>query len=632
MAKPMRLFNPQLQFLDNSGLVVSGGKLFIYLPGTTTKLTTYTDSTLGTANPNPIILDSAGRPSNGAAPIDIFITQACKVVLAPSTDMDPPTNPYWTRDNVTTLGQLVATTAKSANYTVQSSDRDFLFKVDATLGTTTITLLPAATAGDGFQLNFKKIDSTSNTVIIQANGAETIDGVNTLILSSQYQQAAITCDGTAWYITSNTSTSVGLPTVITKTTNYTVGTPDRAAFIKADATSGALSIFLPSAVTVGNGFSVSVKKVDASANIVTVQANGSQTIDGLNTKQLVLTNDEITIISDSSNWWVVNSISQTSVLAESSAYSVLTSDRNKIITVDATSLAVTVSLLSAVTAGSGFQVTIKKIDNSVNNVTIQPAGSEIIDGRTSIILAARYQTIKLISNGVSWYILDKTISINTQTITTTGSGTYIPSIGMQYCIIELQGAGGGSGGATGSGSNSAASGGGGGGAYIKLIATSAQIGTSAAGSVGAGGVAGTAGANPGGTGGSTTLTISGSTWTAGGGIGGSGSNASTIFQVALFGGGGGATIGTNATSMLAVSGSAGGFGCSSGSSSSGLSASCGGSSILGNSVGGGAGGATAAQPGLLYGGGAAGAANGSTGNVTGAAGAQGCIIITEFIF
>lgn len=66
------------QFFDNSGDVLSGGRLFTYAAGTTTPLTTYTSSTGLTANANPIILDSAGR-----VPYQIWLTDgsAYKFVL-----------------------------------------------------------------------------------------------------------------------------------------------------------------------------------------------------------------------------------------------------------------------------------------------------------------------------------------------------------------------------------------------------------------------------------------------------------------------------------------------------------------------------------------------------------------------
>lgn len=91
--------SPVQRFVDSNGNALSGGKLFTYSGGTTTKLTTYTDSTGTVAQTNPIILNTRGEPTNGPG---IWLTPglAYKFVLAPSTDTDPPTNPIWTVDNV----------------------------------------------------------------------------------------------------------------------------------------------------------------------------------------------------------------------------------------------------------------------------------------------------------------------------------------------------------------------------------------------------------------------------------------------------------------------------------------------------------------------------------------------------
>ena len=52
---------PKLQFFDLNGAPLSGGLLYTYAAGTTTPLTTYTDSTGVSANTNPIVLDSRGE-------------------------------------------------------------------------------------------------------------------------------------------------------------------------------------------------------------------------------------------------------------------------------------------------------------------------------------------------------------------------------------------------------------------------------------------------------------------------------------------------------------------------------------------------------------------------------------------
>jgi hypothetical protein len=86
---------PKLQFFDNTGAFCSGCKLFTYQGGSTTKQTTATDSTGGTPNANPTILNTRGEANVWLTP-----GQTYKYVLAPSTDSDPPTNPFWTVDQV----------------------------------------------------------------------------------------------------------------------------------------------------------------------------------------------------------------------------------------------------------------------------------------------------------------------------------------------------------------------------------------------------------------------------------------------------------------------------------------------------------------------------------------------------
>lgn len=52
---------PNMQFSDINGIPMAGAKLCSYLANTNTPSATYTDSTAGTPNANPLILDSAGR-------------------------------------------------------------------------------------------------------------------------------------------------------------------------------------------------------------------------------------------------------------------------------------------------------------------------------------------------------------------------------------------------------------------------------------------------------------------------------------------------------------------------------------------------------------------------------------------
>jgi|TARA_Y100000034_G_scaffold4932_2_gene5721 hypothetical protein len=71
--------------------------------------------------------------------------------------------------------------------------------------------------------------------------------------------------------------------------------------VLADATSGAFSLTLPPA-TDSRGFVFYIKKTDSSTNAVTIDGNGSETIDGVATKALSVQYESATIVSDGSNW------------------------------------------------------------------------------------------------------------------------------------------------------------------------------------------------------------------------------------------------------------------------------------------------------------------------------------------
>ena len=72
------------QFFDNNGNPLVGGKLYTYAAGTTTPLVTYTSSSGGTANTNPIILNAGGR-----VPAEIWLTDGSvyKFVLYDANDV-----------------------------------------------------------------------------------------------------------------------------------------------------------------------------------------------------------------------------------------------------------------------------------------------------------------------------------------------------------------------------------------------------------------------------------------------------------------------------------------------------------------------------------------------------------------
>lgn len=91
----------------------------------------------------------------------------------------------------------LVTAAFSSNTTADQAARVYLG--NATSGNITLTL-PAASTSAGLRYYVKKTDSSANTVTVDGNASETIDGATTKVLTAQYDKLQIICDGSAWWI------------------------------------------------------------------------------------------------------------------------------------------------------------------------------------------------------------------------------------------------------------------------------------------------------------------------------------------------------------------------------------------------------------------------------------------------
>jgi hypothetical protein len=83
-----------------------------------------------------------------------------------------------------------------SNGEVISSDINL---VDANAGSILLNL-PAPPVSAGRLLYIKKTDSSSNTVTIDQNSSETIDGGTQYLLYNQYEAVTLICDGTNWHV------------------------------------------------------------------------------------------------------------------------------------------------------------------------------------------------------------------------------------------------------------------------------------------------------------------------------------------------------------------------------------------------------------------------------------------------
>ena len=92
--------------------------------------------------------------------------------------------------------------------------------------------------------------------------------------------------------------------VITKTANYTALATDHNVLV--DSTSGAVTITLPTAVTLaGEEFTVKDWKGQAASHAITVATTSSQTIDGATTQTISTAYAGLRMVSDGANWTIL---------------------------------------------------------------------------------------------------------------------------------------------------------------------------------------------------------------------------------------------------------------------------------------------------------------------------------------
>jgi hypothetical protein len=93
-------------------------------------------------------------------------------------------------------------------------------------------------------------------------------------------------------------------TVSTVTANTTLTQSDGVAL--GDATAGAFTVTVPDAA-VALGQVVTVKKIDASGNAVTIASAGG-TIDGVTTVALAARWNSRTLVSNGTNWYIIATV------------------------------------------------------------------------------------------------------------------------------------------------------------------------------------------------------------------------------------------------------------------------------------------------------------------------------------
>jgi hypothetical protein len=175
-----------------------------------------------------------------------------------------------------------------------------LHKVAVETGTTD-TLDTITAAADGYVLVLSAADSSKPILIPHNSGNILTVGGKTITLGADGDMVLLVYSTalTKWRCMYGGKRT---PSITTKTTTYTATAADD--ILLGDATSGAFSITLPAA-TSSTGLVLTIKKIDASANAVTIDGNASETIDGATTKALSSQYASYEIACNGSAWYIV---------------------------------------------------------------------------------------------------------------------------------------------------------------------------------------------------------------------------------------------------------------------------------------------------------------------------------------
>ena len=192
--------------------------------------------------------------------------------------------------------------------------------------------------------------------------------------------------------------------VITRAANAALTTDELGALVVADATGGSFTLSLPSAAGVASGKGYDVLVVGTNGS-VTIDGNGSETINGATTLLVRAQYGSVSLVSDGANWQALAArIPATTPASKTSGFTVTMADEGRLFLCDATSAGFTVTLPSVATAGNGFRVGVKKTDASANAVTLDGNSSETIDGATTLAMARQHDTVWLRCDGAAWQV------------------------------------------------------------------------------------------------------------------------------------------------------------------------------------------------------------------------------------
>lgn len=242
---------PKFHATDNNGAPAVGYKLFTYQAGTSTKLSTYTNSGGGTANDNPTVLDYRGEANIWIPP-----NVSYKYVLAPPTDTDPPSNAIWTVDNVVNSQLLTlfgGVDTGAANAYVLTFNANFSAYTDGIV----IYWIPANTNTGASTIN---VNGLGAVPIVNQDGSALYVGQ---LQAGQFAEIAYSSG--SFYLISFKQ----LPTINTQDANYTFALGD-ANQIVMHTDSSSRTYTIPTNASVAFAIGTSIQIINRSTNTLVI--------------------------------------------------------------------------------------------------------------------------------------------------------------------------------------------------------------------------------------------------------------------------------------------------------------------------------------------------------------------------
>lgn len=211
-------------------------------------------------------------------------------------------------------------------------------------------------------------------------------------------------DGSGLFTLSNRLILGGAITrkVSTKTNTYSVANTDD--FIRADGTSTAFIVTLPTAVGF-TGVTFTIEKVDSSGNAITVATTSAQTINGATTQTLSTQFQSITVVSNGSNWEGVPTLatSSTGITRFVSSVSAATSAGATASTDYVYLVSGTTTLTLPTAIGNTNLYTVKNTGS--NTVTVATTSAQTIDGSSTASLPVANTSLSFVSDNANWRIV-----------------------------------------------------------------------------------------------------------------------------------------------------------------------------------------------------------------------------------